>query len=377
MDSVLILNQDDFGVLLCNSDDVSHRYISQLMRESVRDLVCNVETKIIAMTFDNEVWPLTVNQKEYQNALICSPYTTYITYPLSELKKFKKIWIKSVVLLNTTIMGAVCRLTKFNQVVQVNNYLNSLIKHSKKFVLLMPQITEEIIKKYPQHAITFFRVNDTLDSELLNALQKNGYFVFPDRVAHVFFPEKQFIKRSHSKRDLSLLRHSQYTMVTHDELMPEDGERLAELYRLLFVDKHSKYSPIYTAHYFRQAIYYRWHHYTALRNSEGNIDAFISWFENENILMCGPLGYDAMVDRKMGLYRQLVAMCLQYADSHQLIFNMGGGSDEFKLNRGSTETMEYVAVYCHHLAYYRQIPWKILQWACNKLIKKIMSASNL
>lgn len=377
MDSVLtIVDESDFDLLTHENNNSSYQHTQQLMQQNSIDLVSNVQTKIAALVGEQSAWPLTINQKEYRNALICSPYTTYVTYPLGELKKFTKIWIKSVVLINTAIMSMLCRLTKFNQVVQVNNNLNSLIKHPKKFIQLLPTLTKKIIEKYPYHAINFFRVNDALDKELLSELKGNGYLVFPDRMVHVFFPEKQFIKRSHTKRDVSLLRKSSYKIVSHDELTDDDAKRLAQLYRLLFVDKHSTLNPIYTAHYFRQAIRYRWHHYTALRNSDGNIDAFISWFESENVMTCGPLGYDNTIDAKIGLYRQLVALCLQHADKQRFIFNMGGGSDEFKLNRGSTETMEYVAVYCQHLPFYRHIPWKILHWACHKLIKKIMRDKN-
>ena len=93
-------------------------------------------------------------------------------------------------------------------------------------------------------------------------------------------------------------------------------------------------------------------------------------------MICGPLGYDTRVDRKIGLYRQLVAICLKHASENHVIFNMGGGSDEFKLKRGSTQTLEYTAVYCRHLPFYRQLPWRVLSWACNKLLKKILNSTS-
>jgi len=371
-----IVDENDFHSYLLQNNQISHLPISQLLFNPSKKWVSNVDTKMHAIIFENQLWPMTVNRKEYQNALVCSPYTTYVTYPKGELKKFTKLWIKAVVLLNIVVMSVVCRLTKFNQVIQVNNNLNSLIKHPQQFSVLLPALTEKLIFKYPKHAITFFRVNGAFDKAFLKALTDNGYLVFPDRAAHVFFPNTDVTQRSHTKRDLSLLRKSHYMIVPHEALTADDAERLAELYYQLFIDKHSQCNPIYTVDYFREAIQYHWHHYTALRNSDGRIDAFISWFEVEKVMVCGPLGYDSIVDRKMGLYRQLVALCLQHANQHQIPFNMGGGSDEFKSNRGSTETMEYTAVYCKHLPFYRQIPWKMLHWACNKLIKKIVDNSN-
>lgn len=339
--------------------------------------VSNVKTKMAAL-FHRDLWcPLTVNDKEYKNALICSPYTTYVIYPLGELKKFKKYWIKFLIVLNASVMAIICRATKFNRVIQVNNNLNSLIKHPAIFSPALPEITKQLTQTYPNHAITFFRVNDALDETFLKTLQQFGYIIFPDRAAHVFFLKNNFISRSHTKRDLGLLRKSPYQLVSHDQLTKEDGVRFSELYKQLFIDKHSQYNPVYTARYFQEAILNGWHHYTALRNNAGHIDAFISWFEKENVMMCGPLGYDVSIDQKQGLYRQLVALCLQYAHQNQLIFNMGGGSDEFKLNRGSEKTLEYTAVYYHHLSWYRCIPWKILCFTFNKFLKKIMDSEKL
>jgi len=368
---------DDISIFSEENESQSHQMLRKLLAQPSTDFVDNVRTKISVLNLENNVWALTVNEKEYGNALICSPYTTYVTYPLHALKKFKKIWIKSLILLNTSIMALLCRLTKFNQVVQVNNNLNSLIKHPAVFANRLPGLTIKLIQRYPTHAINFFRVNEVLDVALLTALKNEGYLVFPDRMAHVFFFEKEYIRRSHTKRDLSLLKKTDYTIVTHDKLTPEDADRFAQLYRQLFIDKHSKHNPVYTAAYFCEAIQHQWHHYTAFQNSAGRIDGFISWFIKDDVMVCGPLGYDSEVDRKTGVYRQLVALCLKHANENQLIFNMGGGSDEFKSNRGSVETMEYTAVFCAHLPFYRQIPWRLMSWACNKLLKKIVDESSL
>lgn len=371
---ITILNAADVSF---NSQNYSNFSYCELLKNASTHFVSNVKTTMATLMIEDQSWLLTINKTEYRNALICSPYTTYVTYPLGELKKFKKIGVKIAILLNAILMSCLCRLTKLNQIVQINNNLNSLIKHPKQFAAHLPSITTHILQQYPAHAVTFFRVNDTLDSTLLTALKNNGYLVFPDRSAHIFSSDNSFIGRSHTKRDISLLKKTSYTVVTHDELTQHDAARIAALYRMLFVDKYSQFNPIYTEAYFELAIKNQWHHYTALRNAEGRIDAFISWFESDNIMSCGPLGYDMTVDSKIGLYRQLVALCLKHADQSQLIFNMGGGSDEFKLNRGSMATWEYTAVYCAHLPFYRQIPWRIFSWVFNKCIKKVVSGANL
>jgi len=350
---------------------------ANLLTHDSTEFVSNISTETVVIGTDNDFWSVSINKKEYDNALIVSPYATYVKYPFDKLDKFGTLWLKIITVINSVVMGVLCKITRINQIVQVNNNLNSLLKHPKKFNPLLPQLTKLLIRKYPHHAITYFRVNDHLNKDLLKTLRNNGYILFPDRMAHVFFPEKNFIKRSHTKRDISLLRKTNYQVVQHDQLLEADADQIAELYRKLFVEKHSKFNPVYTKAYFRQAIKNKWHHYVALRNPNGQIDAFISWFCKEDIMICGPLGYDTSVDQKTGLYRILVALCLQHSHENQLIFNMGGGSDVFKANRGSSKTLEYTAVYCKHLPFYRHIPWRIISWACNKMLSKIYESSKM
>lgn len=382
-----IVNQSD-GLLMINiysaneisrisrNDISSSSILEECSQKNTSEFVSNVKTTMAAMAIENQVYPLTINKKEYQNALICSPYTTYVTYPLSELKKIKKRWIKSVILLNYAFMNLLCRLTKFNKVVQINNNLNSLLQHPAEFSEMLPTMTKKLIAHYPKHAITLFRVNELLDQSLLMALKKNDYSVFPDRSTHIYFPHNDFQKRTDTKNDFDLLKKSDYTVVSHAELLPTDAARFAELYRMLFIDKHSKLNPIYTETYFRKAILNHWHHYTALRNKKGQIDVFLSWIDNEKNMYCGPMGYDTSISQSVGLYRQAIAIYLDHAYKNQLIFNMGGGTNQFKLNRGSTLTLEYTAVYCDHLSFYRKIPWKVLTWIFNKYLVKIITHLN-
>lgn len=348
-----------------------------LLKHKSTDLVSNAKTTITPFFIHDTVWPLTINDAEYCNSLICSPYTTYVTYGLHELKRLPKLWIKAAVLCNFAIMSCLCRLTKINKIVLVNNNLNSLLKHPDIFAEKLSEITERLTSDYPKHTITFFRVNDILDEKFKMALTKEGYLLFPDRASHLFFLHKAVMQRRDTKRDLMLLNQSAFTLVPHEVLLPQDGERLAQLYHQLFVEKHSTCNPIYTADYFRLALKHRWHVYTALRNKEGRIDGFVSWFVVGDIMISGPMGYDQSVDAKLGLYRQLVVICLKHASEHRYIFNMGGGSDAFKKNRGSTPVLEYTAVYCKHLPLYRRIPWRIYQWLFNKMLKKIVSESTL
>lgn len=350
---------------------------ANLLSHKSTNYIENVETEVVTVSLGDEIWPVSVNNTEYSNALTCSPYTTYITYPLDMYGKFKAPWVKVALVLNSIFVSAVCRLCHVNQVMQVNNTFDSLLKHPELFCERLQQLNKLLLKKYPKHAILFFRVNQRLDAKLLDSLKANDYLVFPDRAAHVFDPVNQFIKRSRVKKDIAQLEKSEYQVVQQGELTRQDVIRICELYNDLFVGKHSKHNPHFTEQYFIDAVNNHWHHYVALRNPEGIIDAFISWYIKDGIMICGPIGYDTSVDVTVGLYRMSVVLALQYANQHNYVFNMGAGSDEFKRDRGSQRVLEYTAVYVKHLPFYRHLPWRLLQFACNTVVPRIFAKESL
>lgn len=368
-----IFTKENFDTFISRYQHKANSIEANLLLANTTNYVSNIDTNMIAVGSNDDVWSASINHKEYNNAIVCSPFTTYVKYPFDLIGQFDKTWIKSLLICHTLIMNAICKLTKINQVLQVNNNLNSLLKHPNYFIHNLPKLTQFLTEHYQKHAILFFRVNELLDKDLIPKLLENDYIIFPDRIAHLFFPEQNYMKRSHTKRDLSLLRKTPYQIVQHHELTDEDAKHLSKLYRMLFIDKYSKFNPAYTAEYFSHSIKNNWHHYTALRHPNGQIDAFISWFCRDNIMICGPLGYDTTVPQKIGLYRILIALCLKHANENQYIFNMGAGSDEFKSNRGSTKAMEYTAVYFKHLPFYRHLPWQLLKWACTNMIPRVFN----
>ena len=233
-----------------------------------------------------------------------------------------------------------------------------------------------MLERYPKHSPLFFRINDTLNKKLLQSLLDQGYLVFPDRRSHLYLPGTDFIKRRHVKADLALLKATDHTIVPHEELTEKDMDRLQELYQQLFIKKYSRFNPDYTRKFFQEAVRYRWHDYVALRNPEGEVDAFISWFYRDNVMLCGPLGFDCKQNRKKGLYRMLMALALKHAHENELILNFGAGADSFKSRRGSTSSLECTAVYCQHLPIYRRIPWKTLNWISHKFLKSLFKGDN-
>jgi len=372
-----IYSPAEYTEFLAHYPDQKHSITANLLLRPVTDFVSNMSARMLAMGDGREVWPISINNQKHSNPISCSPYTTYVKYPMHMIDKFETLWLKLFVIGGTQLMGLVFKLTQLDKVILINNSLNSVLKHPKLFGQQLPQLTSLLKQVHPDRAILFFRVNSELDKEFMVVLQQQGYVLFPDRLVHLFDPETGFIKQRNVRGDFAILRDTPYQIINHENIVESDIPRIGELYRRLFIDKYSPLNLQYTDEFFRQAINNRWHHYIAFRNSTGQIDAFISWYFNDNTMVCGPLGYDTTVHIEAGLYRMMISSALKFSHENKILFNLGAGSDDFKKKRGSRPVLEYTAVYYRHLSYYRQLPWMMVSRICSVLLPKLFNTNPL
>ena len=176
---LILYTKENYQTLMSESMEKKFSHITSLLTNDAQSYVSNVITEVVALIAGKEAWAVTINEKEYGNALICSPYATYVKYPLDEIQKFDKLWVKALLLVHSYVMGLLFRISKINRAIQVNNNLNSLLKHPSGFAERLPQLTKLLVKKYPKHAVTFYRINNVIDKAFFSVLQENGYHVFP------------------------------------------------------------------------------------------------------------------------------------------------------------------------------------------------------
>ena len=70
--------------------------------------------------------------------------------------KFDKFWVRSLLLTALSVVNLLCKTTKIDQVAQVNNNLNSLLKHPKRFIKLLPNLTQLFSSSLPKAFDSFF-----------------------------------------------------------------------------------------------------------------------------------------------------------------------------------------------------------------------------
>ncbi len=356
-----------------SSDPTHHSPLDTGILEcGIEQLASNADTQLLKLKCGNQVVLATLNNKEYNNSYVLSPYTMFVSVGKKSIGTFDNFLARAFSNFGLTLIGAIHKFCKINQLIQINSRLSSLNLYHNNVINNLDAITNTLVKKYPQHAIQLQCVNEVTDPELMKKLEHMGYLLVPIKLTNFYRDKSIYMKRSHTKRDFSVLRNTKYTVIKHDELTIEDMKRIHELYQILFIQKHSEHNLDYTVQFFEQAWKNKWYTFTALRSPEGKIDGFITYKRHNNVTACGPLGYDTNLPSKLGLYRMLFALNLQPAVDEDLTYNMGSANDLYKVNRGSERVLDHYAIYCKHLSLHRRFPWLMMRFIYKHIAIKIL-----
>lgn len=369
---VQVFTSENHNDYIQTHKDSVNSLIANALENGFEKLASNFITDEIAISFGATSLLGTVNENEYDNSPICSPFNLFCLYPKKKIQSIKVNWLRHFLNVVTTLFTLTFKTTKFDRVIQLNNKPCDAIVYPELSPTEVESCVTQLKKQFPNHAIIFPRIDRLTSPTLVESLEANGFLMVPTRNVHIFHPENSYMKRSHTKRDFSLLKKQDFQFVEHDDISGNDLLRIYELYKMLFLEKHGRENPELTIEFFQKSHAHRWYTFFALRNPKGVIDAFLSYETHGNNMACGPLGYDTSQDKEVGLYRMIFAHSLKIADQHNYIFNFGGGNEHFKQNRGSRREIGYTAVYCKHLPLYRRFPWMLLETVGRKATIKIL-----
>jgi hypothetical protein len=87
------------------------------------------------------------------------------------------------------------------------------------------------------------------------------------------------------------------------------------------------------------------------------------------VLTAPAVGYNP--DVQVSLYSGLQFWCMLEARSRSVVLNMSGGVAKYKRARGAVPVVEYQAVYCAHLPWWRRAFWALLAW-CTCLVAPLI-----
>lgn len=332
-------------------------YLRPLIHEGPPPYVTNVAGRMSALQVGAHVLPVVVPERGRRPSYVTSPYSHYIRYAREELNKRDDRLRRPAIRVVLAAAGMVCRVSRFDHVVYVNNWLISTNPAPALTSGEAAAAIEELRDTFPNRAIVFRSVNPTLDPSYADALCAAGCALVPSRQVYLLdCASRTSMRNDNVRRDLRLLARSGYEVVAAASLRPDDVPRLTALYRGLYLEKHSSLNQQFTERYFSLLLVEGLMNVRALRK-DGRIDAFAASYRRPGLTTGAIIGYDIRFPQIAGLYRQTIALLIQEAQSRGDLLNLSGGSRSFKVLRGAVPCVEYDAVYLDHLPRRRRLGW--------------------
>ena len=344
---------------------LARRILPDYLRLGPNRFASNADVELLVVRAGKHVLPVVYrnNDRPNRTADVCSPLNHYVKYPLEEIDRHGQ---GATALLGRSVMrlsSPFLRATRIEEVASVNNWLlatNPVVDMDRQAI---DSLTTELCGIFPRRTILFRTINPTMSPELTAHAVACGYHLVASRTVFMLDPTSRDYRRSENvRRDRKLLRDGSYELLQHEHLTAEDMPRLAELYRLLYIDKHSTLNMDFTPLFFETAWRNRFLEFRALR-ADDRIDAFVAYFELDGLLTAALIGYDVGLPEHVGLYRRCVALLMEESRSRGLRMHFSAGASAFKHHRGARPSVEYDAVFDRHLPLYRRAGWRLLEVA--------------
>ncbi len=344
-------------------------YLISFVKNPIHYLIKNASADFQLLKIDDIIIPVTICDFIENNTYLVSPYTQYINYTLDELSIISHPFFRKIAYFSLKMLGAFLKKGNVDKCVHVNNWLFPTNIYKPLTEEQVKKITASLKNKFPEHAILFRTLNFITDPSLIKTLSKSKYFLIGSRQVHMLTHQKITLlkqkKPTDLKRDEKILKSSKYC-INEQPFDEKDKTRMKQLYDYLYLEKHSYFNPQFTQYFFNLLINSPMFNVKALKN-EDQLDAFIGCFTDVNISYSPLFGYDTQQTEKIGLYRMLSAIKINFAMDHNTTLHSSAGAGRFKRHRGHESTSEYHAVYTKHLSIARRGTWMLLTWIVNNI----------
>ncbi len=334
-------------------------YLDGMTRESPASFVDNAPVEMRLLGAWNTVLPLVVVEPASGLPDICSPIARFAGYPRFELSRGRARWIRPWARLALRGHGGLMRACQAEQTVYVNNWMLATNPERILSANQYRQVNAFLRRRYPTHAIVHRTVNPSLNRAHFDALREAGGRLICNRVVYLVDPaHPRFRSSSNMRADRRHLRTTPYRVTDVSGTDGVDTERLAYLYRLLYLEKHCWLNAAFNARFFALVLrtpFFRTHVF--MRG--GRIDSFTVTYSDGGCVTFALVGYDVALPQSLGLYRLAMSHTMQLAEASGNLLNVSGGAGRFKMLRGAFPVREYDAVFDTHLPAWRRLPWRL------------------
>lgn len=360
-------NIDSIEWPLTEEGQYAKSYLLPLIKDGVHHYIDNIQTEIKILKLGELILPISINNAEYENSYVCSPYSFYVSYAQASLDIIKNRGLKTFF---SGLLRGVSKLFKylqFNKVVIVNNWLLPTNLYPKIDVKLITEITQFVQNLFPNHVIVFRSIDAFTNQSQYQALKEHSFKLIATRQIFITdTSQKNVFETRLFKSDLKLLRSSGYEIVEDCCLSKVEISRMLELYQGIYITKYSGLNPQVNQHYIQLALDRKILRFKALKK-DGIIDGVAGYVCRNGIMTCPLFGYDKTKPQQVGLYRLLSTVLMLEAKEKEMIYHQSAGASTYKKIRKAQDHIEYTAVYDKHLPFKRKIPWLFFKALFNSL----------
>lgn len=357
----MAIKASDYQISAAPASPLLRRWFGPLLEHGGGFCAANLKTEFAFLQTPTIELPLTINETEWENSWICSPWNHYVTYAKEEIARSTGRSLAASAEVVLTLLGKWLKKAHFNRVVMVNNWLLSTNPWPSWEAGDLPAVLDVLTRRWPDHAILFRSLNGKESAPLLAAFERAGGRLVPSRQIWWYEPESAAVEKSPDfRKDLTLLRRGDLTVVPAEDLRSDDFTVLLALYQSLYLEKYSSHNPQFTEVWLRHLHREKLARFTALREPDGQFVGIEATTVLHGILSSPIVGYDLSRPRSLGLYRRLAALPILEGRRRGLPLNLSAGVGRFKALRGGEPVMEYLGVYDRHLPLSRRLPWKVV-----------------
>ncbi len=343
-------------------------YAEAFAREGAPPFIANLRTRVMVLCAADWALPVTINDADYDNCYVCSPYTAYAPYAKEELRLIRSAAARAALGGLADAAGALLKTARINRIVHVNNWMLSTNLYPEGVALPIAAMVEFFAARFPGHFICFRSLNEWTNAPLLTQCRAAGGRLLASRQVYCYERlAETWAATPNAHKDRQLLAQTGYRVVPGAELGDADYARMAELYRLLYIEKYSQHNPVFTPRYLQLCHRAGVMTCFGLRGGDGVLDGVLGLFTIDGVVTAPIVGYDTARDRRLGLYRLLMTLTYEFALRHGHRVNLSSGAAEFKRLRGGRPEIEFSAIYDRHLSLGRRAAVGALRAVVNGL----------
>ncbi|MCS5496648.1 GNAT family N-acetyltransferase [Cnuibacter physcomitrellae] len=325
----------------------------------------NLPVTMESVTIGEHELPVTVTRHDdprRDRSYVVSPMAHYVDYSREELRRLPSAMARRMLAPVVDAIGVLLDRARADDLVVIGNHLVSTNLHAPWAASDLARAVDELVRRHPSSAIAVRSVHARL-GRLPDLLRSEGWTLVPSRsILLVPTADDDWLRRRDVRRDRALAARSEYVverLAPGSELSPGLAERLVELYSMLYLEKHSRLNPRYTADFVRLAVRTGLLELSVLRRGD-RIDGVVGTYAAHGWLAAPFLGYDTSLPAELGLYRMLSLTLADDAHDRGLDLHASSGVAAFKRSRGAEPELEWTAVYTRHLPLARRAAWTAL-----------------